>query len=283
MPLSNTRATNTRSRTLVAALAIFVTFPALAAADPIQVHHTQGALHGFLVLRSLAGATLGYGEFTQLADGDRVTAHLVYHFRDGSLDDETTVFTQHGTFQLVSDHHIQRGPFFPKPCEITVQADGTVTTITPTKDGHAQNKIKTETQHIDLPSDISNGMIGTLLANIDPAAPPFKLGLVVPSGGKGRLIHLDITPGEQASFTVAGASRKATVYRMKLDLGGVAGVIAPIVGKQPPDVVAWILEGEAPLFVREIGQLAEDAPIISIEFAGATFPHTAAPPTKKNP
>ena len=273
MPLSNTRATNTRSRTLVAALAIFVTFPALAAADPIQVHHTQGALHGFLVLRSLAGATLGYGEFTQLADGDRVTAHLVYHFRDGSLDDETTVFTQHGTFQLVSDHHIQRGPFFPKPCEITVQADGTVTTITPTKDGHAQNKIKTETQHIDLPADISNGMIGVLLANVDPNGAPFKLAMVVPSAGKGRLIHLDVSAESQASFTVAGSARKATIYRMKLDLGGVAGVVAPIIGKQPADIVVWVLEGDAPLFVRVVGQLSEGGPIVSIEFAGTSFPH----------
>jgi hypothetical protein len=126
-------------------------------------------------------------------------------------------------------------------------------------------------------------MIGTLLANVDPSAPPFKLGLVVPMGGKARLIHLDISPGEKASFTVTGAPRKATIYEMKLDLGGVVGVVAPIVGKQPPPIIAWILEGEAPLFVREIGQLAEDCPTISIEFAGATFPHTTAPPKKKNP
>jgi hypothetical protein len=260
-------------------LAIFAASSTLAPADPIPVHHSQGAVHGFLVLRSQTGATLGYGEFTQLAEGDRVTAHLVYHFRDGSLDDETTVFTQHNTFQLVSDHHVQRGPFFPKPSDITVEANGQVTTVTPAKDGTS----KTETQHIDLPPDVSNGMIGTLLPNVDPSAPSFKLGQVVPSGGKARLIHLAITPAYQSSFTVAGVSRKATIYLMKLDLGGVAGVVAPVVGKQPSDIVIWVLEGNPPLFVREIGQLSEDGPIISIEFAGATFPHTAAPPKKKNP
>lgn len=265
--------------TLVVALALFAVSAAIAAADPIQVHHIQGAVHGFLVIRSQAGATLGYGEFTQLADGDRVTAHLVYRFRDGSLDDETTVFTQRGTFQLVSDHHVQRGPSFPKPSDITVEASGQVTTRTPGKDG----KENVETQHIDLPPDVSNGMIGTLLANIKPDTPPFKLGMVIPTGGKARLIHLAITPGEQASFTVAGAARKAHVYVMKLDLGGVVGVVAPIVGKQPSDIIAWILEGDAPLFVREIGQLSEDGPIVSIEFAGATFPHNSAPPKKKNP
>jgi hypothetical protein len=265
--------------TLTVALALFAASAVIATADPIAVHHTQGAVHGFLVLRSQAGATLGYGEFTQLADGDRVTAHLVYRFRDGSLDDETTIFTQRGTFQLVSDHHIQRGPFFAKPSDILVEASGQVTTRTPGKDG----KENVETQHIDLPPDVSNGMIGTLLANLKPDTPPFKLGLVIPTGGKARLIHLNITPGEQASFTVAGAVRKAHIYVMKLDLGGVAGVVAPIIGKQPSDIVAWILEGENPLFVREIGQLAEDGPIASIEFAGGIFPHAFAPPKKKNP
>jgi hypothetical protein len=270
------RPTRTR-RTLAATL--FAAFVTAAAADPIPVRHTQGAVHGFLVIRSQAGATLGYGEFIQDADGDRVTARLTYHFRDGSLDDETFVYTQHNTFGFVSDHHIQRGPFFPKPSEITVTADGTVTTITPTKDGEPN----TETQHIDPPADLSNGMIGTLLANLDPNGPAVKLGQVIPFQGKARLIHIDITPGAQASFTIAGNRRKATVYLMKLNLGGVVGVIAPIVGKQPPPIIAWILEGDAPLFVREIGPLAEDTPIVSIEFAGATFPHTATPPKKKNP
>jgi hypothetical protein len=280
MPLSNASARNTRTRrALAAALALFAAAASIAIADPIAVRHTQGAVHGFLVIRSQAGATLGYGEFIQDADGDRVTAHLTYHFRDGSLDDETFVYTQHDIFHFVSDHHIQRGPFFPKPSELTVAADGTVTTITPSKDGQP----KTETQHIDLPADVSNGMIGTLLANFDPHAPAFRLGQVIPFQGKARLIHLDITPGAESSFTVAGTHRKATVYHMKIDIGGVAGLIAPIVGKQPPDIEAWVLEGDAPLFVREIGQLAEDAPIVSIEFAGATFPHASAASKKKGP
>jgi hypothetical protein len=271
---------NTRTRcNFAAALALCAAFATIARADPVPVRHTQGAVHGFLVIRSQAGANLGYGEFIQDADGDRVTAHLAYHFRDGSLDDETFVYTQRDTFRFVSDHHIQRGRFFPKPSEITVAADGTVTTVTPGKDGQP----KTETQHLDLPNDVSNGMIGTLLANFDPHGPPLRLGQVIPFQGKARLIHLDITPGPESSFTIAGTHRKAAVYRLKIDIGGVVGLIAPIVGKQPPEIEAWILEGDAPLFVREVGQLAEDAPIVSIEFAGATFPHTAAPPKKKNP
>jgi hypothetical protein len=201
---------------------------------------------------------------------------MVFHFRDGSIDDETTVYTQTKTFQFVSDHHIQRGPFFAKPSDITVQADGQVTTITPSKDGQP----KTETQHIDLPADVSNGMIGTLVANFNPNGPPINLGMVVPVEGKGRLVHVDITPGPQSSFTIAGTRRKATVYRLKIDLGGIIGVIAPIVNKQPHDIMLWVLEGDPPLFVREVGQLSEGGPVVSIEFAGTAFPRAAAPPKK---
>ena len=45
--------------TLVTALAISAGLPSLATADPISVRHTQGAVHGFLVVRSQAGAVLG--------------------------------------------------------------------------------------------------------------------------------------------------------------------------------------------------------------------------------
>ena len=270
MPLSRTRCT------LATTLIFSTAFSAVTEADPIPVHHTQGALHAFLVVRSQTGATLGYGEITQIADGDHITDHLVYRFRDGSLDDETTIYTQGKTFQFLSDHHIQRGPFFAKPSEITVEANGQVTTITPSKNGPH----KVETQHIDLPPDISNGMMCALIANIDPNGPGVRLTMVIPSMGKGRLIHLDIAPDSHASFTVAGTPRKATVFRMKIDLGGVAGVVAPIIGKQPSDIFLWVLEGDPPLFVREVGQLSEGGTIVSIEFAGTSFPRSTGPPPK---
>jgi hypothetical protein len=40
-------------------------------------------------------------------------------------------------------------------------------------------------------------------------------------------------------------------------LGGVAGVVAPIVGKQPADYHIWLQSGSPPAFVREEGPLYE--------------------------
>src|SRR5215831_18863326 len=51
----------------------------------VVVRHTEGLLHGFLVLRSLDGETLAHGELMQTAHGDRVTSHLVFHFKDRSV------------------------------------------------------------------------------------------------------------------------------------------------------------------------------------------------------
>jgi hypothetical protein len=82
-------------------------------ADPVPVRHLQGSAHGFVALKTLEGTRIAVGDMTQVVDGDRVTSRVVFHFRDGSVDDDTTVFTQRGVFRLITDHHIQRGPRLP--------------------------------------------------------------------------------------------------------------------------------------------------------------------------
>src|SRR5262245_50523146 len=79
-------------------------------ADDVPVRRAEGVLHGFLALRTLAGDKIADGELTQFADGDRVTARLTFRFRDGSVYDDTTVFSQRGTFRLLSEHMLQKGP-----------------------------------------------------------------------------------------------------------------------------------------------------------------------------
>ena len=58
-----------------------------------------------------------------------------------------------------------------------------------------------------------------------------------------------------------GCIRKATHYILKVDIGGIAGVVAPLVGKQPPDSHVWILGGEAPAFVRSEQPLYNGGPV----------------------
>ena len=234
--------------------------------EPITVKHAFGAERGFLVVRSENGRTLGDGELIQYATGDEVHTSLTYRFLDGSLDQETTVFRQRGTFQLVRDQHVQRGPFFKEDTDITVDVPtGTVTVKTTNKKGEA----KTETNHMDLPDDVANGMVGSLVLNVNRDA-AFSVGMVATTS-KGRLIKLDFTSTGEQPFRIAGRSRKATVFRIHPNLGGVAALIAPIIDKQPKDIMVWVLEGDVPAFIREVGQLSEGGPIVSIEFAGTSF------------
>jgi hypothetical protein len=58
--------------------------PSLSAAQ-VTVNHTEGMVHGFLVLRTLDGIPIAEGDLIQIARGDRVTAHLTFHFKDGSV------------------------------------------------------------------------------------------------------------------------------------------------------------------------------------------------------
>jgi hypothetical protein len=78
-------------------------------------------------------------------------------------------------------------------------------------------------------------------------------------------VKLLISAEGEDSFSAGGSARKATRYVIKVDIGGVAGVVAPIVGKQPQDTHVWILGGDAPSFVKSEGPLYPGGPIWRIE------------------
>jgi len=247
-------------------------FAATLSAEPVRVRQSVGTAHGFLVVRSEGGEVIGRGDLIQTAHGTRVTTELSLHFKDGSVDDETAVYTQSGTFHLLSDHHIQKGPFFKTALDMTVEANGQVTIRTADKDG----KVQSQTKHVDLPGDVANGMLASLLVNIPATTPGLKLGFVAPQGDKPRLIKLNVVPDSTEKFTVVGETLSATVFRIHLELGGVVGVVAPIIGKQPGDLYIWISESPAPQLLRLTGALADGGQVVSIELPGATFPHDDA-------
>src|ERR1700752_3468823 len=167
-----------RSRFLVAAF-LTISLGAAAPAEPISVKHFQLAKHDFMVARSETGKIIARVEFTENVQGEEVTMRLTYHFVDGSIDDETTTYRQQGTFRLVRNHHIEKGPFFAKPVDFTVEAaTGIATSRTIDKNG----KIHVESEHINLPDDLANGFVGTLLLNVPYNTIPFRVGILAPFG-----------------------------------------------------------------------------------------------------
>jgi hypothetical protein len=238
--------------------------------EPVTVRHAEGLVHGFLVMSTLDGTRVADGDLIQVARGDRVTSRLVFHFKDGSLRDETAVFSQRQRFRLISDHLVQKGPAFQQALEMSIDcASGRVTVRY--ADEHGEQKVATE--HFDLPPDLANGMILTVLKNVRGAAPPAALSMVAATP-KPRLVKLPVSVAGEEAFSVGGSPRKATHYVVKVDIGGVAGLIAPLLGKQPPDSHVWILDGEAPAFVKSEGPLSLGGPIWRIELVSPVWPRT---------
>jgi len=255
-----------RSRLLVAAF-LTITLCTAAPAEQISVKHIQLPSHEFMVARSETGKIVARVEFTQVVQGDEVTMRLTYRFVDGSIDDETTTYRQQSTFRLVRNHHIQKGPFFAKPVDFAVEA---ATGIATSRTADRNGTIHVESQHIDLPDDLVNGFVGTLLLNVPHNTTPFRVGILAPVFG-GRLIRILISPEGEQPFHKTGQTLKATVFRIHPELGGILGVIATLLGLQPKDVMVWVLEGEEPAVVRVVGQLGGFGPLVSSELEGTSF------------
>lgn len=242
-------------------------------AEFVAVRHTEGLVRGFLVLRSLDGAILANGDLIQSARSDVVTSRLVFHFKDGSLQEETAVYSERGRFQLLSDHFIQRGPSFPQPLEVSIDARSGRVTVRH-RDGGKEKFIE---ERMQLPSDLANGMTLTLLKNIAPDAPSTTVSMLFATP-KPRLVKLVITRAGDEQFSVGIASHKAARFNVKVEIGGLAGLIAPLLGKQPHDTSVWILGGEAPAFVKSEGPFYQGGPIWRIELASPVWPRASTRP-----
>ena len=150
-------------RVLGAALIGIVLIPGgTAPAEQVAVRYTEGLVHGFLVLRTLEGDTIAGGDLSQVFSGGRVTNRLAFHFKDGSIHDETAVYSQKRRFRLLSYHLVQKGPAFRVPMDVSI--DGNQATVRYTDDD-GKEKVETERQ---LPADVANGMVLTLVKNIAP-------------------------------------------------------------------------------------------------------------------
>jgi hypothetical protein len=239
-----------------------------ASAEPIPARHVEGTVHGFLALRSKEGRVLGVGDLFQVVRGDRVTSRLVFHFKDGSVDEETTVFSQRGNFQLITDHHIQKGPSFPQPMDLSIDVpSGQVTVRSTGKDG----KEKVESEHLDLPPDLVNGLILSISKNILPETPETKVSMVV-LAPKPRLVKVAISPQGEEPFSLVGSHRKAMRFLLKIELGGIVGMVAPLIGKAPPEIHIWIIGGQAPAFVREEGPFFQGGPTWTVQLTSPAWP-----------
>lgn len=232
-------------------------------AGPVAVRYTEGVTHGFLTLRSTDGDLLAEGDLLQVVRPEGVESRLVFRFKDGSLYDETVVFTQSKVFTLTSYRLVQRGPSFPEQVEIAVNRE---------RDGKGSYKVTsrrtggeadTVTGELELPPDVYNGMFIMLLRNLPKGAA--ETVHVLAFTPKPTLIQVELTP--QAAETVLAGDRRVPVthFVLKPKLGMVRGTLAALFGKTPPDYHCWIVTSDLPAFVAIDGPLYTGGPIWRFE------------------
>ena len=242
-----------------------------AGSDPVPVRLNEGLVHGFLVLSAADGTHLADGDLEQTARGGRVTSRLVFRFVDGSIHDDNAVFDERRQFAFVSEHLVQKGPSFPRAIDMTVDAAGQATVHYTDDHGAA----KTASERFDTKGELANGMILTLLKNVRPDNAPRELSMIVATPAP-RLVKMKLSVASRDRFSTGRRARTAVHYVLKADIGGIEGVVAPLVGKQPPDSHVWVLEGDAPAFVKSEQPFFAGGPLWTIELTSPVWPRTTA-------
>src|SRR5262249_47387872 len=229
--------------------------------SPIPVRFTEGAVHGFLLLSSTNNHVIASGDLRQVTTSGGIENRTVFHFKDGSLSEETVVFTQQKVFSLQNYHLVQRGPAFLQDSEISLERSSGKFLVK-TKD-HEEGKEKVKEGSIDLPDDVYNGMISTIARNLPKATS--KTVHVVPFMPEPRLFPLDITPAGTEKVTTGAQTKTAIHYVLHPSLGSFQTLFAKLAGRTPPDEHLWILADPLPTFVKFEGPFYIGGPIWRIE------------------
>ena len=242
-------------------------------AEQIPVRHIEGVALGFLTIRNTDGEALAYGDWKQVVKPDGVVVDdLRFQFKDGSSYEEITKYTQRGKFRLLSDQVEEKGPSFKQASKSWIDVRTGTITVRTTEKGEERKT----TKHLNLPDDLANGLLFVLLKNIDPSSET-TVSFVVPSS-KPRVVKWNVSPAPEKTIKFGVIEYKAQHYVVKTKIEGAAGVVAPLVGKQPPDIHIWMVKSEAPTFVEFEGPMAEDNPVWRIELAAPALEAQKAKP-----
>lgn len=234
---------------------------AIATAEPVAVRFPEIPGNRALVLRTLDAKTLARGSVTVTVRDGHATSQVVFHFTDGSVHDETTEFSQNDVFRLLSYRLVQKGPAFPRTLVMTLDTQ-TGRAIVRHSAGNGVEEVEEET--LALSADIANGVMVPVLKNLGPTTVSVAASWVAATP-KPRYVKLAISNAGTEPSPSAGANRRVTHYVVKPEVGGLSGVLAPLVGKQPLDTHVWILDGAAPTFLKSEGPLYVGGPAWRIE------------------
>lgn len=217
---------------------------------PVTVRYSEGSAHGFLELRNDQDSVVAYGDLLQVPGDSTIESRLLLRFEDKSVMEETTTFSQHGVFRLVSYHLVQQGPAFSADLDATLSSDGryVVTSLS-----HKDGRMERHAGQVALPGDVANGLPVVLAKNLrmgDTA--DVHLVAFTP---KPRLIGLRIAFAGTDTVMVGSRAEPMARFVVKPQLGALTAFFARLLGKLPPDSQVWIIMDRVPAFFRFKGPM----------------------------
>ena len=254
-------------RSLAALLAIVLALApvAPAAAAPVTVRFAESITHGFLVVKA-GGTTIAHGEFVQHPEGERVQNQLTFRFTDGSLYEESVTFTQRRVFRLMRYKLVQKGRSFPHATEVSFDRES----------GRYRARAGNDTSEgkLDLPEDTHNGLTSLLLKNLPPGTG--ATGHMMAFTPKPHVLRTTMARQGEDKYLIGDVTHMATRWLVELEIPGVKGVLASLVGKDPPDLRYWVATGPAPGFVKFEGAMFLKGPRWRVELSGPGWPDGAS-------
>jgi hypothetical protein len=230
-----------------------------ALAEPVAVRFTEGVGRGFPVLRDVKGEKIAQGDLVQIPRGDRIENRLTFRFRDGSVYDETVVFSQRDVFTLLSYRLVQRGPSFPETLDASVDRESGRYTVRYKSDEDSPEEVVKGT--FEMPADAYNGLLSTLMKNL-PAGGSATVQIIAFTP-KPRLVKMLLMPASEDTVIMSETAVPSTRFLVKPQLGLFASLLVADI----PDIKIWVAGGEAPAFLRFEGPLYFMGPIWRIDWS----------------
>ena len=140
---------------LVTAAVLSWVYPRCGGSGPGAVRRRGGPR--FHPAQDHGGVVIASGDMLQSGRNGEVQSRMVFRFKDGSLFEETVVFTQKRVFALQSYRLVQKGPMFKEETEISLERPSGRYRVKTRKHKGGEEKVLEGT--LDLPQDVYNGMI----------------------------------------------------------------------------------------------------------------------------
>jgi hypothetical protein len=239
----------------------------VAESAPIRVRMIEGNFRAFLVLRTLDGTAIAYGEVGQKPTGNLIECRTLLRFKDGSLYLESATFSQKSVFRLEGYRLEQHGPSYPT---LEVSFDRKSGQYKARSQAEKNDKPKAASGKFEMPADLYNGLALILLKNLPGGAgATVHMAVFTPEP---RLIEMEWSWEGEDEVLLGGRAMKTMRSLVKLKIGGLTGVIASLVGKSPPDLRYWLVTGDVPAFVKFEGAMFLNGPVWRLEMTTVEWP-----------